>query len=70
MDSPFPRALIVVLVVGSIVMAIGATTLYVIFRKFGEPNAGGQSHTTLIAALIAFIFLCCAGLFALSYFGD
>ena len=70
MDSPFPRALIVVLVVGSIVMAIGATTLYVIFKKFGDENAGGQSHTTLIAALIAFIFLCCAGLFALSYFGD
>jgi len=69
MDPQFQRALIVVLIAGSVIMAIGATTLFVIFRKFGEANAGGQSHTTLIAALIAFIFLCCAGLFALSYFG-
>lgn len=67
MDPQSQRALIVVLVVGSVVMAIGTVTLFVVFRRFGETKAGGASHKTLIAALIAFIFLCCLGLLALSY---
>lgn len=70
MDPQSQRALILVLVVGSIIMAIGTITLVVIFRKYGEANAGGASHKTLIAALIAFVFLCCLGLFALSYSGQ
>jgi hypothetical protein len=70
MDPQSQRALIVVLVVGSIVVAIGTLTLYVIFRRFGEKKAGGTSHNVLIAVLIAFIFLCCLGLFALSYSGQ
>lgn len=70
MDPQSQRALILVLVVGSIVMAIGTITLVVIFRRFGEAKAGGGSHKTLIAALIAFVFLCCLGLLALSYSGQ
>jgi hypothetical protein len=69
MDPASQRALILVMVAGSIVVAIGTVTLVIIFRKFGEAKAGGRSHNTLIAALIAFILLCCAGLFALSYLG-
>ena len=69
MDPQSQRTLILVLVVGSIIMAIGATTLFIVFRRFGEANAGGRTHRTLFAALIAFIFLCCLGLFALSYLG-
>jgi hypothetical protein len=70
MDPQSQRALILVLVVGSIVMAIGTVTLFVIFRTFGEAKAGGNSHKALIAALIVFIFLCCLGLLALSYSGN
>jgi hypothetical protein len=70
MDPQSQRALILVLVVGSIIVAIGTLTLYVIFRAYGEKKAGGTSHNALIAVLIAFIFLCCLGLFALSYVGQ
>lgn len=70
MDPQSQRALIIVLIAGSIIMAIGTVTLYVIFRTYGEAKAGGRSHKKLIAALIVFIFLCCLGLFALSYSGQ
>lgn len=55
------------MIAGSIVIAIGTVTLVIIFRTFGSTKAGGKSHKGLIAALIAFVFLCCIGLFALSY---
>jgi len=70
MDPQSQRALILVLIAGSIIMAIGTLTLFVIFRAYGEKKAGGTSHNTLIAVLIAFILLCCLGLFALSYSGQ
>ena len=70
MDPQSQRALIIVLVVGSIIVAIGTLTLFVIFRTYGEKKAGGTSHNILIALLITFIFLCCLGLFALSYVGQ
>jgi hypothetical protein len=54
---------VIVLVAGTLVVAAGAAVLFVIFRRFGEakPNVG------LMAGLVAFIFLACAVLFALSY---
>ncbi len=55
------------MIAGSIVMAIGTVTLAIIFRAYGGAKAGGTSHRKLIAALLVFIFLCCLGLFALSY---
>ena len=70
MDLQSQRALIVVLVVGSIIVAVGTLTLYVVFRMFGEKKAGSTTHRTIIAVLITFIFLCCLGLFALSYSGQ
>jgi uncharacterized membrane protein len=66
MDPNF-RALIIVLVVGTLIMGIGATALFFIFRAYGSGKAGSTKHTALIVALIAFIFLCCLGLFVLSY---
>lgn len=62
MDPEFQRALTVVLLAGTIVFAIGTTVLVFAFRSFGSrPRMG------LIAALVAFVFVCCALLFALSY---
>jgi len=66
-DPESQRALIIVLVVGSIIAAIGTVTLVVIFRQFGEKRAGSSSHIGLMAALLAFVFAVCAALFLLSY---
>ena len=63
----FQRALITVLVVGTIVIAIGATAVVLMLRGFGK-KPGGTSHAVIIAGLIGFIFLCCAALFALAYY--
>jgi hypothetical protein len=67
MDPASQHALLVVLAAGSIAVAIGATLLFLIFRAYGGAKAGGTTQNVLIAALIAFIFLCCAGLLVLSY---
>jgi hypothetical protein len=69
MDPASQRALILVLVIGSIVMAIATTALVIIFRGYGGAKAGGTSHKTLIVALLTFVFLCCLALFTLSYRG-
>jgi len=57
----------VVLLVGTAVMGIGATTLYLIFRAYGTSKVEGTTQKALMAGLIFFIFLCCMGLLALSY---
>jgi hypothetical protein len=68
-DPEFQRALIIVLVGGTLVMGIGTVTLIFVFRQFGEKKAGSSSHFALIFALIAFIFAICGGLLLLSYRG-
>jgi hypothetical protein len=65
-DPEFQKALSIVLVVGTLVVGAGATALYFIFRRFGEPKAGGQSHMLLLGGLIAFVLLMCFVFFALS----
>lgn len=70
MDPEFRRALIIVLIVGSIIGAIGYVVLYFIFRAFGNKGAGNSSHIGLMAGLLAFVFAVCLALFALSYAGD
>ena len=67
MDPESQKALIVVLVVGSIIAAIGTVTLVFVFRQFGEKRAGSSSHMALMAALLVFIFAVCGALFVLSY---
>jgi hypothetical protein len=59
--------LISVLVGGSAVVVIATAVLYVVFRKFGGKQAGSQGHFALMAALVAFLFLCCFALFVLSH---
>lgn len=67
MDPEFLRPLFFVLIAGGAVCVIGTVVLIVIFRQFGGPRPGSSSHFGLIAALVGFVFLCCLGLFALSY---
>ena len=67
MDPESQKALIVVLVVGSIIAAIGTVTLFFVIRQFGEKRAGSSSHLALMAALLVFIFAVCGALFLLSY---
>ena len=69
MDPEFQRAITVVLIAGSAVMAFGTLVLFFIFRTFGTAKAGSATHGGLIALLVAFVFICCLGLLALSYTG-
>lgn len=64
-EQEFQRALVVVLVAGTLLFGAGAAALYVIFRRFqgSKPNLG------LMAGLIVFILLACLVLFVLSYSG-
>ena len=67
MDPEFKRALTVVLIAGALIFGIGAGTLFVVFKRFEGPRAGGDAHMALIGGLLAFVLLMCAVLFALSY---
>jgi hypothetical protein len=66
-DPEFQRALVFVLVAGSVVVAIGASALFLIFRTFGGKEAGKPWHIALMVAMIGFVFLCCLVLLMLSY---
>jgi membrane-bound metal-dependent hydrolase YbcI (DUF457 family) len=66
-DPESQKALIIVLVVGSIIAAIGTVALVFVFRQFGEKQAGSSAHFGLMAALLIFIFAVCGALFWLSY---
>jgi hypothetical protein len=61
----FQRALITVLGVGFAIIAVGATAVFLFLRALGQK--GGGKHVFIAVGLIGFIFLCCLGLFALSY---
>jgi hypothetical protein len=67
MDPEFQRALIIVLVAGSLIGGAGALALFLIFRRFEGAGAGGTTHIALMVALIAFVLVSCLALFALSY---
>ena len=57
MVPDFQRALGIVLVAGTIIVAVGTIVLWAVFRRFG-----GKSHFGLLAALVGFIFVCCLAL--------
>jgi hypothetical protein len=61
-DQEFQAALLKVVAVGTGIMAVATTVLVIIFRRFGK-----KSHPALMAALIAFIFVCCLALFLVSH---
>ena len=67
MEAEFQRALIIVAIVGTVIFAAGAAVLFVVFRGVGNAGAGKQKHMTLMLSLVAFIFLCCLGLFIYSF---
>ena len=67
MDPEFQRALTVVLIAGTFVIGVGAGTLVLVFRRFEGPKAGGHTHMAIMFGLLAFVFLACLILFALSY---
>jgi len=61
-DPEFQHAMLIVLGVGTAVMAIATTALFLLFRRFG-----GKSHPALLAALLVFIFVCCLALFLVAH---
>jgi hypothetical protein len=62
----FQRALITILVGGSIAIAVGTTGVILMLRGFGK-KPGGTMHIAIAVGLIAFILICCGILFFLSY---
>jgi multisubunit Na+/H+ antiporter MnhB subunit len=58
--------LVSVLVGGGAVVLIATAVLYLVFRKFSGKQAGSQRHFAIMAALVAFLFLCCFVLYVLS----
>lgn len=66
MDPESQRVLLIVLAAGFAVTGIGTLVLFFVFRAFGGAKPWGTMHKSLMAALIAFIFLCCLGLVLLA----
>ena len=62
-EQEFQRALVIVLIAGTLVIGAGAVALVMIFRGF----RGSKPRMGLMAGLIIFVFLACAVLFALSF---
>ena len=60
--SEFLRAMIIVMVIGLAVVAIGATILLLAFRTYGEERTGAK-RLGLVAGLLAFVFICCGALY-------
>ena len=67
MEPEFQKALIVVLIAGSVIF--GTATL-VLFLAFRAAKGNRSMNLNLIGALVMFVFVCCLVLFALSYVAD
>jgi len=67
-DPEFQRILFRVMLVGGVILALGAGTLVIAFRAFGAPKSDGRDFraASLIAALLAFVLLMCLLLLRLS----
>jgi amino acid transporter len=66
-DPQFQRALIVVVVAGTVVFTIGAVVLWLAFRAFGQKEGERQPPFVLIGTVVAFVFACCFVLFFLTF---
>jgi hypothetical protein len=62
-EPEFQRALIVVLIVGTLIAGTGTLLLFLAFRRFGGEKAARPAHMALIAGLVVFVFACCLLLF-------
>jgi len=56
MDPEFTKILIRVAIIGGTIGVIGAAALFFAFRAF---RSGEFRATVLVAALLAFVFICC-----------
>ena len=54
----FQTAIIRVVIVGSLIIGIGFTGLYFVFRSFGDEKSD-RRPMLLVSALLAFIMVCC-----------
>ena len=54
--------MVVIIGVCVAMFAIGGTLLFFAFRAYGTSRRGDIKHVVLMAAAIAFILFCCAGL--------
>jgi hypothetical protein len=71
MDPEFTRLLFRVMIVGGAIGFLGAAALFFVFRAFAPAATRGREFraVVLIAALLAFVMLCCAVLLRLSLLG-
>ncbi|HEX6177971.1 MAG TPA: hypothetical protein VF057_06400 [Thermoanaerobaculia bacterium] len=67
MDQNFGRTLVVTIVTGLLIGGTGATLLYFAFRAVAEGRAGEKRYIGLAITLIAFVFICCAAIFFVSF---
>ena len=67
MDPEFSRLIIPTLSIGLVIAGIGVSILVLAFRAFGTADSGKKRHLKLMAALLAFVFMCCIGLFIASF---
>jgi hypothetical protein len=65
MDPDFRKALVIVLVVGFGIAAVGATLLFIAFRALRGEKPG--KHIAFAVATLAFVLVSCIGLFIWSY---
>jgi hypothetical protein len=54
----FQTAIIRVIIVGTLIIGVGFTGLYFVFRSFGDEK-GDRRPVMLLSALLLFIFVCC-----------
>lgn len=63
MDPEFTKVLIRVVIVGGTIAIIGATALFFIMRAFRKGEFGAS---VIVAALLAFVLVCCVVLLQFS----
>jgi hypothetical protein len=61
----FQTAIIRVIIVGTLIIGVGFTGLYFVFRSFGDEK-DDRRRTLLMSALLLFIFVCCLLLYIAS----
>ena len=67
MDPEFKRVLARVLMVGGVILIVGAGSLVIAFRAFGSEKKDGDFRASLLVSIVlAFVFLACVLLLRMS----
>ena len=66
MEQEFLRPLIVALLAGVVIAGVGGSLLFFVFRALAEGRKSERKYVILAAALLSFVFLCCAIIFVIS----